>query len=166
MTDVNWWQHGDLRFVVEKIKARRPLLSSMMGAATTEEIDAHEEAVGRPLPADYRVLLQYIGNQNTEHITRTQDDSRQFYAFDYSIAALGKEYSKRRRGRTDLTIIKPPPSTSLILIGIRPFGEEVHHLYLDCEAANAPLVVRICNCGERCREDTGMDLKEFVARFT
>jgi hypothetical protein len=164
MSAEDWGRYGDIRFVIDKIITRRPLLQAMKGEAAEEEIEKHEKVVKTAFPKEYRVFLMYFGNLNADRIQRNHE--KDFYNYDYSIHALSKEYAKNRRGRTDLRLIKEPSKPSLILIGIRPFGEEVNHLYMNVTDPAKPVLARICNCGEQCREDMGIDLREFVARYT
>ena len=162
MNREDWWQFGDMHFVIEKLASRKPNFSAMMGPATPEEVADFQESVKRPFPQDYQVFLQYFGHQKTDGISC--DLEREFYSFDYSITTLQAEYARKRWGHTDSRLLRDPAHSDLLLIGIRPFGEETEHLYLDCRDPEAPRLVTICNCGEMHRDELGMDLKEFVAR--
>ncbi|PCJ58622.1 MAG: hypothetical protein COA79_12750 [Planctomycetota bacterium] len=160
MKHTDWWMSFDMKYVIEKIKGRKSKIKSMIGEATEDQISELKKLTSITLPDDYVAFLKYFGNQKTDQISK--DDEKEFYLFDFSLGALIKEYSSKK-STTDLEVIKDPKNKSLILIGIRQFGEEVYHLYLNCLNQSEAEVVQICNCGEKCREDLGISLKEYVA---
>jgi hypothetical protein len=165
-----WWKPLPLREILQRLKREKPAFASGIEGSSPEEIDALEALVGRPLPLDYRVFLEFLGGRSdflfSGRVGQVQDGpvTRDYpLKYDFTLARVKAQYTPIRKGSRKMKRGVPEfDKERYLLIGFQEHSQDGGCYFLDCVRSDPP-VVNIDAFGEL--RDVAPSLKEFVMEY-